>query len=198
VKKPGYLPVDKTITLSSGDRREVAIEMVAEVAKAEAPAEEPPATVTTETTEAVTTTSGGSGGGWTGAKVSAWVALAGGVVGIVVGGVYSYYVSDANSKLDPYRRSPCNISTTGYCDKNGKPAALITDPALKAWMLHTKDLGDKYATDQWYGYGVGAVLFYLGYRSDSSGATADSRGSSVHFAPVLSRDGVGAMAFTTF
>ena len=209
VTKAGYLPVNKTVTLSSGDTREVAIAMTAEASAetpaAEAPAAESAATVTTETTETVTTTSGRSGGGWTGAKVSAWVALAGGLVGIVVGGVYSYYVSDANSKLDPYRRSLCNISATGYCDKSGKPADPITDPTLKAWMLHTKDLGDKYATDQWYGYGVGAallatsaVLFYVGYWSDSSGATADARSSSVHFAPLFSRDGMGAMAFTTF
>ncbi|MGB8294474.1 MAG: PEGA domain-containing protein [Polyangia bacterium] len=208
VTKPGYLPVNKRVTLSAGDTREVAIAMTAESAEtlaAEVPAAEAAATVTTETTETLTTTSGRSGGGWTGPKVGAWVALVGGVVGIVVGGVYSYYVSDANSKLDPYRRSSCNISATGYCDKNGKPADPITDPALIAWMLHTKDLGDKYATDQWYGYGVGAallatsaVLFYVGYRSDSSGATADARASSVHFAPLFSRDGMGAMAFTTF
>ena len=208
VTKSGYLPVNKTVTLSSGDRREVAIEMAAEApvetTKAETPAMEPAVTVTTETTETVTTTSGGSGGDRTGPKVAALVTLVGGGVGIVVGGVYSYFVSDANSRLDPYRRSRCN-SSTGYCDKSGKPADPITDPALKAWMLHTKDLGDRYATDQWYGYGVGAallatsaVLFYYGYRSDSSGATADTRGSSVHFAPMFSREGMGAMAFTTF
>jgi PEGA domain len=206
VTKTGYLPVNKTVTLSAGDTRQIAIAMTAEApAETPTPAVETAAAVTTETTETVTATSGESGRGWTGPKVGAWVALVGGVVGIVVGGVYSYYVSDANSKLDPYRRFACNTSATSYCDKSGKPADAITDPALKAWMLHTKDLGDKYATDQWYGYGVGAallatsaVLFYVGYRSDSSGATAEARGSYVHFAPMFSRDGLGAMVFATF
>jgi hypothetical protein len=209
VAKAGYFPVNKTVTLSSGDRREIAIEMAAEApaetTKAGTPAVEPAAP--TESTETVTTASGGSGGGRTGVKVAALVALAGGVAGIVVGSVYSYFVSDANNRLDPFRRNPCN-APGGYCDKSGKPAAPIdpiTQRDLYEWMIHTKYLGDKYATDQWYGYGVGAallatsaVLFYYGYRSDSSGATADARGSSVHFTPVFSRDGMGAMAFTTF
>jgi hypothetical protein len=211
VTKPGYSPANKTVTLSSGDTREVAIEMAAvaptETPRAETPAVEPAGTVPAESTETVTTevASGGSGGHRTGAKVAALASLAVGVVGIAVGGVYSYYVSDANSKLDPYRRNLCNISPTGYCDKSGKPAEPITDPNLRAWMKHTKDLGDKYANYQWIGYGVGAamlvtsaVFFYYGFFSNSSGATADARGSSFHFAPVFSHDGVSAMAFTTF
>jgi hypothetical protein len=43
-----------------------------------------------------------------------------------------------------------------------------------------------------------AGFFYFGYLAGSSGATADARGSSFQLAPVFSRDGVGAMAFTTF
>jgi hypothetical protein len=211
VTKPGYSPANNTVTLSSGDTREVAIEMAPEAAaqapKAETPAVEPAATVPAESTETVTTemASGGSGGGRTGAGVAALASLAVGVVGIVVGGVYSYYVSDANSKLDPYRRFVCNTSPTGYCDKSGAAKPLITDLTLLAWMKHTKDLGDKYATYQWIGYGVGAamlatsaVFFYYGFFSGSSGATADARGSSFHFAPVFTRDGASAMAFTTF
>jgi hypothetical protein len=213
VTKPGYAPANKTVTLSSGDTREVAIEMAAE-ASAEMPQAETPAVETTAATESTETftqevPSGRSGGGRTGARVAALASLAVGVVGIVVGGVYSYFVSDANSKLDPYRRNPCNSpSTSNYCDKNGKPAAPIdpiTQPDLVAWMHHTKDLGDKYETYQWIGYGVGAamlatsaVFFYYGFLSGSSSATADARGSSFHFAPAFTRDGVSAMAFTTF
>jgi hypothetical protein len=214
VSKPGYSPANKTVTLSSGDTREVAIEMAAEAPaatpKAETPAAEPAATVPAESTETVTreVASGRAGGGRTGARVAALASLAVGVVGIVVGGVYSYYVSDANSKLDQYRRFLCNTSPTGYCDKSGKKADPIdpsTQPDLVAWMKHTKDLGDKYANYQWIGYGVGAamlvtsaVFFYYGFFSNSSGATADARGSSFHFAPVFSHDGVSAMVFTTF
>jgi hypothetical protein len=211
VTKPGYSPANKTVTLSSGDTREVAIEMAAvaptETPRAETPAVEPAATLPAESTETVTqgVASGESSGGRTGAKVAALASLAVGVVGIAVGGVYSYYVSDANNKLDQYRRFPCNTSSTGYCDKSGAAKPRITDPTLLAWMTHTKDLGDKYANYQWIGYGVGAamlvtsaVFFYYGFFSNSSGATADARGSSFHFAPVFSHDGVSAMAFTTF
>jgi hypothetical protein len=211
VTKPGYAPANKTVTLSSGDTREVAIEMAAEASaempKAETPAVEP--TATTESTETFTqeVPSGRSGGGRTGARVAALASLAVGVAGIVVGGVYSYFVSDANSKLDQYRRFPCGLPG-GYCDKSGAakpPIDPITQPELVAWMQHTKDLGDKYETYQWIGYGVGAAMlatsaafFYYGFLSGSSSATADARGSSFHFAPAFTRDGVSAMAFTTF
>jgi hypothetical protein len=43
-----------------------------------------------------------------------------------------------------------------------------------------------------------AVFFYLGYLSHPSGATADARASTFQLAPVISPNGVGAMAFATF
>jgi hypothetical protein len=215
VTKPGYSPANKTVTLSSGDTREVAIEMAAEAPAptptetpaAETPAVEPAATVTTESTETVPREAswGGPGGGGTGAKVAAWASLAAGLAGIGVGIYYSYQVYQANSNLDPYRRFPCAASPDYGCDQSGKPATAQLPPATIAWRDLTKTLADRYQTYQWIGYGVGAAMlatsagfFYFGYLAGSSGATADARGSSFQLAPVFSRDGVGAMAFTTF
>ena len=154
-------------------------------------------------------TSGGSGGSRIGSQVGAWLSLAGGVAGIAIGICYSLLVIDANNNsihggVSPAPRRPRGRSTTGLCDSNGKPSY----PAscnIAAWMKQTKDNGDRYQIYQWIGYGVGGVLlatsavfFYRGYLWRPSGATADARGSSFHFAPLFSPDGVGAMAFTTF
>lgn len=216
VTKPGYAPAKKSVTLGSGDSRDVAIEMAAEAPapaetpKAEIPGAEPAAAA--EPTEVVKeeVPSSGSGGGRVGSKVAAWLSLAGGVAGIAVGIRYSLLVADANNRLDPYRRFTCTktstgaVSTTGLCDRSGKQADL-PDDATAAWIRQTKANGDRYQTYQWIGYVAGgallatsAVFFYRGYLSHSSGATADARGSSFQFAPVFSPDGVGAIAFTTF
>lgn len=210
--KPGYAAASKSVTLGSGDSRDVAIEMAAEApaaaAKAETPGPEPAATGPAETTETVT--SGGSGGSRIGSQVGAWLSLAGGVAGIAIGIRYSLLVIDANNKLDPWRRFACTktstgaVSTTGLCDNKGNQADPVPDN-IAAWMKQTKDNGDRYQIYQWIGYGVGGVLlatsavfFYRGYLWRPSGATADASGSSFHFAPLFSPDGVGAMAFTTF
>jgi hypothetical protein len=218
VTKRGYLPAKETVTLSSGDTREVAIEMAAEAPApaptsaetptAETPAVEPTATVATESTETVTREAGGSGSreGRTGAKVAAWASLAAGLTGIGIGIYYSYLVNHANGQLDPWRRFTCpvSVSPSGLCDQSGKKADPDPD-YIVAWMTQTKTLADRYQNYQWIGYGVGAAMlatsagfFYYGYLSRSSGATADARGSSFQLAPVLSREGMGAMAFTTF
>jgi hypothetical protein len=214
--KPGYAAASKSVTLGSGDTRDVAIEMVAEASaektKAESPGSEAAAAGATETTETVTTevTSGGSGESRTGSQIGAWLTLAGGVAGIAVGIRYSLLVIDANNKLDPWRRFPCTktstgaVSTTGLCNSSGAQADPVPDN-IAAWMQQTKSNGDRYQVYQWIGYGVGgallatsAVFFYRGYLARPSGATADARGSSLQFVPVFSPDGVGAMAFTTF
>jgi hypothetical protein len=211
VTKPGYAPAKKSVTLGSGDSRDVAIEMVAEAPapvpaetpKAEAPvAETAAAAETTEPIRVVTV--------YTGSQVAAWLSLAGGAAGIAVGIRYSVLVADANNRLDPFRRFTCTktstgaVSATGLCDRSGKQADAVDD-ATAAWMKQTKANGDRYQTYQWIGYAAGGVLlatsavfFYRGYLSHSSGATADARGSSFQFAPVFSPDGVGAIAFTTF
>jgi hypothetical protein len=216
VTKSGYVPAKKSVTLGSGDSRDVAIEMAAEAPapaeapKAEAPGAEPAAAA--ETTEAVKVemASSESGEGRLGYKVAAWLTLAGGVAGIAVGIRYSLLVIDANNLLDPYRRFNCTktssgaVSTTGLCDKNGKQADKVSD-STAAWMKKTKDNGDRYQVYQFIGYAAGGVLlatsavfFYRGYLWHPSGATADARGSSFQLVPVFSPDGVGAMAFTTF
>jgi hypothetical protein len=218
VTKPGYAPAKKSVTLGSGDSRDVAIEMAAEAPapaeapKAEKPGAEPAAAGPAQSTETVTTevTGSGSGGGRLGSQVAAWVSLAGGVAGIAVGIRYSLLVADANNRLDPYRRFDCTktstgaVSTTGLCDRSGKQANPVDD-ATAAWLNQTKANGDRYQTYQWIGYVAGgallatsAVLFYRGYLSHPSGATADARGSSFQLVPVFSPDGVAAMAFTTF
>ena len=215
VSKPGYATAKKSVTLGSGDTREVAIELAAEApapaeaAKAETPGAEPAVAGPAETVTPEVTSSG-SGGSRTGSQVGAWLSLAGGVAGIAVGIRYSLLVIDANNKLDPWRRFVCTktstgaVSTTGLCDSKGKQADPVPDN-IAAWMKQTKDNGDRYQIYQWVGYGIGGVLlatsavfFYRGYLSHPSGATADARGSSFQFAPVFSPDGVGAMAFTTF
>jgi hypothetical protein len=179
----------------------------AETPTAETPAAEPAATSPPESAETVPREPSGSGAGEgpTGAKVAAWASLAVGVAGMVVGGVYSYYVSDANSKLDPYRRFDCAASPRFGCDRNGKPATGPLPDSYPPWMTQTQELANKYETYQWIGYGVGAamlatsaVFFYYGYLSGASGAMADARGSSLQFAPVFMRGGVSAMAFATF
>jgi len=213
VTKPGYAPAKKSVTLGSGDSRDVAIEMAAEAPvpaeaqKALAPAAEPAAA---EPAEAVKVEVVSTGESRLGDRVPAWLSLAGGVAGIAVGIRYSLLVVDANNRLDPYRRFTCTktstgaVSATGLCDKNGKQADPV-DPATADWMKKTKTNGDRYQIYQWIGYGAGgallatsAVFFYRGYLSHSSGATADARGSSLQFVPVLSPGGVGAMAFATF
>jgi hypothetical protein len=73
-------------------------------------------------------------------------------------------------------------------------------------MKKTKNSADRYQTYQWVGYGLGgallvtsAYLFYRGFVADSSPSSmADSRGSSLHLAPMLSPNGMGAAAFATF
>ena len=214
VSKPGYAPAKKSVTLSSGETRDVAIEMAAaapapvETPSAETPVAEPVATGPTEPTETVREelTSSGSGGGRVGFKVAAWIALPLGLAGIAVGIRYSLLVRDANSSLDPVRRFPCSDEpkTTANCNQNGQRVPPLSDQTIQ-WRDRTKALADRYQTYQWIWYGAGAavlatsaVFFYLGYLSHPSGATADARGSSFQLAPVISPNGVGAMAFATF
>jgi hypothetical protein len=215
VTKAGYAPAKKSVILASGDTREVAIElaaegsaavpMPAETPSAETPAVEPAATAATQPAETAREglTSSVSDGHRVGYKVAAWLSLAGGLAGVGVGIYYSYLVIDANSRLDPYRTFPCP-SGTGICDKNGNPPR-PRDQSTSDWITKTRSLGDDYQIYQWIGYGVGAaflatsaVFFYYGYMSHPSGATADARRSSFQLAPVVSPDGVGAMAFMTF
>jgi hypothetical protein len=213
VNKPGYSPARKSVTLSSGETRDVAIELAAaapapgETPSAETPVAEPAATGPTEPTEAVKEepTSTESDGSRVGFKVATWIALPLGLAGIGVGIYYSYLVYHANSMLDGDRRFPCTNSPTGWCDGSGTPKPPITDPGTIAWIQNTKSLGDKYQTYQWIWYGAGtallatsAVFFYLGYLSHTSGVTADARGSSWQLAPVFLPNGAGALAFTTF
>ena len=214
VSKPGYSPAKKSVTLSSGESRDVAIELVAappapgETPSAETPSAEPAATGPTEPSETVREdlTSSGSGGNRIGFKVATWIALPLGLAGIGVGIYYSVQVGRANNLLDPVRRFPCPgaPSTTAGCDQNGQPARPLDEGTI-TWRDQTKYLGDKYQRYQWYWYVPGtvvvaasAVFFYLGYLSHPSGATADARGSTFQLAPVISPNGVGAMAFATF
>jgi hypothetical protein len=212
VTKPGYSPAKKSVTLSSGETRDVAIELVA---VAPAPVETPSAETAvvefaapspTEPSETVREepTSSGSGGGRIGFKVAAWIALPLGLAAVGYGIYWSVQVSDANSILDPLRRFPCPGTTIPSCDQNGNSVRDLT-PAELDYRNRTKSLGDRYQTYQWIWYGAGtallatsAVFFYLGYLSHPSGATADARGSSWQFVPVFSPNGVSAMAFTTF
>ena len=214
VSKPGYTPAKKSVTLGSGETRDVTIELVAvapapvAAPSAETAAVEPVAPGATEPTEPAKEelTSSGSDGGRIGFKVAAWIALPLGLAAVGYGIYWSVQVSRANNLLDQYRRFPCPgaSSTTAGCGQNGKPALDLT-PGEVAYRDRTKTLGDRYQTYQWIWYGAGAVavaasavFFYLGYLSHPSGATADARGSSFQLAPVFSPDGVGAMAFTTF
>ena len=207
--KPGYLPAKKSVTLGSGDTRDVTIEMVAEApappAVAEKPSAETPAPEPAPQPTDIVTQEATSGGSRLGLQVAALVALAGGMAGIGVGIYYSTQVNHANNLLDPYRRFSSSSSPTGYIDKSGKPADPIVDPNRIKWMADTKAIGDRYQKYQWIGYGTGgvllvasAVLFYRGFLAHPYGAMADSRGSSFQLAPVFSPDGVGAIAFTTF
>jgi len=221
VTKPGYLPAKKSVTLGSGDAREVAIELVAAApVPSETPAAEPgvaepsasgPTAPVEPSREGAELSGGSSGGSRIGYQVATWVSLAGALAGIAIGIRYSLLVGDANSRLDPYRRFVCTktstgaTSTTGFCDKDGMEAQQVS-PDTAAWMKQTKSLADRYEKYQWIGYGAGGVLlatsavfFYLSYlQGGPSGATADARGSSFHFVPVFSHDGAGAMAFATF
>jgi hypothetical protein len=206
--KPGYMPSKKSVSLGSGDSRDVAIEMVAEAAaQAHVPVAPPSDRPVTETVLVEQPTSTGSGR--LGFRVAAWLTLAGGVAGIAVGIRYSLLVGRANTLLDPYRRFACANTKRIECDLSGKYWDPATDQALqdstKIWMKETKSKADKYQTYQWIGYGVGgallatsAIFFYRGYVSHSSGATADARGSSFHFTPIFAPDVVGAAAFTSF
>jgi len=209
--KAGYAAATKSVTLGSGDTREVAIEMVAETAPAGASPAQTSAGAATEiaggeTAPVVAEQVTGSGSGETrvATRVAAWLTLAGGVAGIAVGIRYSLLVSQANSLLDPHRRFACKASATGLCNNQGKPAEEPSDDEL-AWMKKTSDNAHRYQTYQWIGYGVGAALlatssvfFYRGYVSRPSGATADARGSSWQLAPMFAPNALGAAAFATF
>jgi hypothetical protein len=212
VTKPGYQPANKSVILASGDSRGVAIELAPEgpvpipaaTASAETPAVEPAAQPTETAREELTS------GGRIGQKVTAWLALAGGLTGIGLGIYFSALVVDANGKLDPLRRFPCAPAppvSSGYCNSKGVQDTSPTDfpKATTDWITRTKSAASDDQIYQWVSYGIGtallatsAVFFYYGYLSHSSGATADARGSSFQFAPVFSHNGVGAMALTTF
>ena len=217
VTRAGYAPAKKSVILASGDTREVAVELTAEgpapveTPSVETAAAEPAATGPAQPTEPAREqlTSSTSVGGRTSHKVAAWLSLAGGLAGIGVGIYYSAVVVDANDKLNGYRRFPCSttISTSGWCNSNVQPANSPAefDKATSDWIRRTKAAASDDQIYQWIGYGIGAALlatsavfFYYGYLSPSSGATADARGSSFHLAPVVSHDGLGALAFTTF
>lgn len=213
VSKPGYSTAKKSVTLVSGDTREVAVELTAvepPLGPVEAPpaetAAEPAATAPLAPTEPgrAELTSSGSRGAQIALIVTSAAALVGAGVGLGVGIYYSRQVNKANSLLDPFRRYSCPGTATGYCDQKGNVKDPVTDDQA-AWMRQTKSLGDRYEKYQWIGYGIGggllatsAVLFYLSFVEAPSDATADARGTSLHFAPVFSHEGPGAMAFMTF
>jgi hypothetical protein len=148
-----------------------------------------------------------------GTKVAAVVTAVAGAVGIIIGVRYSLLVSDANNKLDRFRRFDCVPASKGpLCDYKNNPADPI-DPntpggkELLDWIDRTKSSANRYQTYQWIGYGVGgallvtsAVLFYRGFisSSSSSSSAADARGSSFVLAPILAPNSVGAAAITTF
>jgi PEGA domain len=220
VSKPGYPEAKKTVTLASGDNRDVTIEMVPEPrSPKDEGATAAPDTATPEQApvfEAPVTSSENR----IGTKVAAWVTLAGGVASIFVGIRYSYLVSQANSNLDPYRRFECvpkskDLGPLGdRCNNKNEPVNIVKnpnmdtgDPAVAAWIQKTRSSANRYQTHQWIGYGIGGallvtstVLFYRGYISPSSTSSslADAHGSSLHLAPILAPNAVGAMAFTTF
>jgi hypothetical protein len=145
-----------------------------------------------------------------GSRVAAWLTLAGGVAGIAIGIRYSLLVSQANDRLDPYRRFTCTKqadgkpATTGWCDIHGVDKGQVDDKTYK-WMQDTKSKADRYQTYQWIGYGVGSamlvtsgIFFYRGYISRSSSAVADARGSSLQLVPLLAPNAMGATALATF
>jgi hypothetical protein len=205
VSKPGYQTVRKTITLASGDNRDLTVEMVAEpragVAEGAA-ATEPAATEQAPASEPTASSSDNR----LGTKIAAVSTLVGGLVGIGIGIRYSILVNDANNKLDPYRRFDCvPVSKGPQCDIHNEVAPDIS-PELRAWMDKTKNSADKYQIYQWVGYGVGGALvitsgylFYKAFVADSTPfSTSDARGSSLHLAPMISPNGMGAAAFATF
>jgi hypothetical protein len=207
VSKPGYQTVKKTVTIGSGDSRDVTIDMVPEArgttgaegtALATEPApEQAPISQTPSRTESRI-----------GTKVAAVVTLVGGLAGIAVGIRYSILISDANKKLDPFRRFDCVPPSKGPpdgCDIHGNVANPISDDQY-AWMQKTKNSADRYQIYQWVGYGTGAALlatsgflFYRGFvSSSSSSSVADARDSAFHLTPMISPTAMGAAAVTTF
>ena len=213
VEKPGYLPAKKTITLGSGESRDVTFEMVPESRPG---AVEGAATTAAEAGPVTTIeplpypeTPSSSSDRRIGTKVAAWLTLAGGLAGIVVGVRYSLLINKANNNLDKYRRFDCvpqNIDLGYGCDNRNVPAKEALSPEEWQWMQDTKDSAQRYESYQWIGYGVGgallatsAVLFYRGYVSSSSSTSvADARGTSLQLAPLIAPNTVGAAAFTTF
>lgn len=204
VSKPGYQTVNKTITLASGDTRDLTIEMVPE---ARSPGTEVATTQTTPEQTPSYETPSSSRSDRIGTKIAAWSTLAAGLVGLGVGIRYSLLIRDANDKLDPFRRFDCVLPTRGPakgCNIHNELAAPITEEQY-AWMQKTKDSADRYQIYQWIGYGAGgallvtsAVLFYRGYISSSPSSLADARGPSLRMAPLLTPTSMGAAAITTF
>lgn len=215
VSKPGYQTAKKTVTLASGDSRDVTIEMMPEprspgaegapVASETTPSEQPPMS------EAPVTSSGDR----LGTKIAAIATAVAGAVGIGIGIRYSLLVNDANGKLDPYRRFDCVPLSKDLgvgCNNKNVPAVPGSDmdttrADVADWIQKTRSSANRYQKYQWVGYGIGgallatsAVLFYRGFFSSSSSSSslADARGSYFQLAPMLAPNSVGAAAFTTF
>jgi hypothetical protein len=208
VSKPGYQTVKKTVTMGSGDTRDITIEMTAEARGAGAEG----ATAATETppeqAPGAEAPSYHPAESRTGTKVAAIVTMVGGLVGIGIGIRYSILISDANKKLDPFRRFDCVPASMGPkngCDIHNNLANPITDDQYR-WMQRTKKSADRYQIYQWVGYGTGAALlatsaflFYRGFvASSSSSSVADARGPSFHLTPMLSPTAMGTAAVMTF
>jgi hypothetical protein len=201
VSKAGYDKVERSVTLGSGAMEKVAIQMKsteAAAAEAAAPAAEPEPAAT-ESSPAPEPEVPNQG-----ARVGAWALLGLGIVGIGLGGYFSYEVTSVNSTLDRYRRFQCPGSGAVTCNANGTQNPVILSQADINYAQSEKDKGNTYATLQWVGYGVGAallvtsgVLFYRGY-SSAPGETASTQHSNLVLIPTVAPTSVGALAYLRF
>jgi hypothetical protein len=208
VSKTGYEKLERSVTLGSGALEKVAIEMKSTEAPAAEPATAPaaqpaaePAATESESVPAAPEIPN------QGARVGAWALLGLGIVGVGLGGYFSYEVTAVNSTLDRYRRYPCPGSGALTCNANGTQNPIILTQADINYSQNQKDKGNTYATLQWVGYGVGAallvtsgVLFYRGYTSTAGSETANTHAqhSNLVLIPTVAPNSVGALAYLRF
>jgi hypothetical protein len=106
-------------------------------------------------------------------RIGFWVATVGTAVSGALALKFGLDVRDVNNTLNQYRRFPCQNSTTGYCDGNGRTKANPMLTTTEKQTVHNlTDDGNRDELLQWVFVGMtgafaigSAVLLYKGYLS---------------------------------
>jgi hypothetical protein len=210
VTKAGYEKTERAVTLASGGLEKVVIQLKPiEVPSAVAPEAVPTAEPAGENAAAPTGTEPeplpSPQAPNQGSRVGAWALLGLGMVGVGLGGYFSYKVTVVNSNLDPYRRYPCPGTGAQTCNADGTQNHTILTTSDFNYSQSEQNTGNNYAKLQWVGYGVGGVLlvtsgvlFYRGYFAKPTQEASNKRRTNLIVLPAFAPNSVGALAFLRF